>query len=156
MSTHDLYKVADTLNTVKQMPVLFLGHGSPMNAIEDNEFSRKWNELGKKLPKPKAILCISAHWETKGTFVTSMQIPKTIHDFGGFPKELFDTQYPAPGNPSLAKEVKNIVSKATVGLDFEWGIDHGSWSVLKHLYPLADVPVIQLSIDYTKSSTLSL
>lgn len=152
MSTHDLYKVADTLNTAKQMPVLFLGHGSPMNAIEYNEFSGKWNELGKKLPKPKAILCISAHWETRGTFVTSMQIPKTIHDFGGFPKELFDTQYPAPGNPSLAKEVKNIVSKATVGLDFEWGIDHGSWSVLKHLYPLADVPVIQLSIDYTKSA----
>jgi len=130
------------------MPVLFIGHGSPMNAIEDNEFSRSWQAIGKTLPKPNAILCISAHWETRGTFVTAMERPPTIHDFGGFPQELFNVQYPAPGSSELASEIKNTTTKAEINLDIKWGLDHGCWSVLKHLYPDADVPVIQLSLDY--------
>jgi 4,5-DOPA dioxygenase extradiol len=132
------------------MPLLFVGHGNPMNAIEDNEFSNTWKTLPVTLPKPQAILCISAHWETRGTFVTAMQKPKTIHDFWGFPQELFDVKYPANGNPALAKQVKDEVKSATVGLDETWGLDHGCWSVIKRMYPQADVPVIQLSIDYTK------
>jgi 4,5-DOPA dioxygenase extradiol len=134
------------------MPVFFLGHGSPMNAIEDNEYSRTWEEIGKTLAKPKVIICISAHWETKGTFVTAMQKPPTIHDFGGFPQALFDVRYPAPGSPDLARETKGIITKAEVGLDEKWGLDHGCWSVLKHLYPEADIPVIELSLDYNQSS----
>jgi 4,5-DOPA dioxygenase extradiol len=134
--------------STKQMPVLFLGHGSPMNAIEDNEFSRKWEEIGNVLGRPKSILCISAHWETKGTYVTAMQKPSTIHDFGGFPQALFNVQYPAPGNPVLAEETKDIVKKAEVGLDERWGFDHGCWSVLRRLYPDGDIPVVQLSLDY--------
>ena len=130
------------------MPVLFLGHGSPMNAIEDNEFVDGWIEIGQSIPKPASILCISAHWETRGTNVTSMRIPPTIHDFGGFPKELFDVQYPAPGNPELATEIKRSIQKTEVNLDDKWGLDHGAWSVIKHLYPKADIPVIQLSMDY--------
>ena len=138
-------------NTISEkMPVLFLGHGSPMNAIEENEFVVSFRQLGKELVKPKAILCISAHWETKGTFVTAMQNPRTIHDFGGFPQALFDVQYPAPGNPTLAKETKQLITTTTIGLDEKWGLDHGAWSVIKHLYPNADVPVIQMSIDYTQ------
>lgn len=133
------------------MPVLFLGHGSPMNAIEDNEFVQSWREIGKALPRPNAILCVSAHWETAGTFVTAMEKPKTIHDFGGFPKELYDVQYPAPGSPELAQETKYIIKKGEVGLDDKWGLDHGCWSVVKHLYPLADIPVIQMSLDYYRS-----
>jgi 4,5-DOPA dioxygenase extradiol len=133
------------------MPLLFIGHGSPMNAIEDNEFSKSWQALGKTLPKPNAILCISAHWETRGTFVTAMERPPTIHDFGGFPQELFNVQYPAPGNPELAVEIKNTITKIVVGLDNKWGLDHGCWSVLKHLYPNADVPVIQLSLDHDQT-----
>ena len=133
------------------MPVLFIGHGSPMNAIEDNEFSRGWKETGETLPKPNAILCVSAHWETKGTFVTAMEKPMTIHDFGGFPKELFDVQYPAPGSPDLARETKKLINKAEVGLDEKWGLDHGAWSIIKHLYPQANVPVIELSLDYTQT-----
>jgi 4,5-DOPA dioxygenase extradiol len=132
----------------EQMPVLFLGHGSPMNAIENNEFSRKWEEIGKTLPKPEAVLCISAHWETKGTFVTAMLKPATIHDFGGFPQTLFDVQYPAPGSHVLAADTKSIITKAEVGLDEKWGLDHGCWSVVRHLYPEADIPVIQMSLDY--------
>jgi 4,5-DOPA dioxygenase extradiol len=133
---------------IKQMPVLFLGHGSPMNAIEDNEFSGKWEEIGKTLAKPKSILCISAHWETKGTCVTAMQKPATIHDFGGFPQALFNVQYPAPGSLALAEETKDIVKKAEVGLDEKWGLDHGCWSVVRRLYPDAGIPVVQLSLDY--------
>ncbi len=137
--------------TTKKMPVLFLGHGSPMNAIEENEFVEGFRRVGEEITKPKAILCVSAHWETKGTFVTAMEHPKTIHDFGGFPQELFEVEYPAPGNPELAKETTELISKTDVGLDGKWGLDHGAWSVIKHLYPKADVPVIQMSLDYTKS-----
>lgn len=142
-------------NTVasEKMPILFIGHGSPMNAIEDNEFSQSWKKLGKKLPKPTAIVCISAHWETKGTFVTAMPKPQTIHDFGGFPQALFDVQYPAPGSPELAKEIKNTITTAPIHLDEKWGLDHGTWSVILPMYPKADIPVIQISIDYTQSPT---
>ena len=148
MRIKELNKLTELFAGTEQMPVLFLGHGSPMNAIEDNEFSRKWEELGNILPRPNAILCISAHWETKGTFVTAMQKPATIHDFGGFPQALFDVQYPAPGSPDLAMETKNIITIAELGLDEKWGLDHGCWSVIRHLYPNADIPVIQLSLDY--------
>jgi 4,5-DOPA dioxygenase extradiol len=134
------------------MPVLFIGHGSPMNAIEENEFTNGWKAVAKTIPKPNAILCVSAHWETRGTYVTAMDKPKTIHDFGGFPKALFDVEYGAPGSKWLADETKNIVTSTKVGLDEGWGLDHGSWSVLKQLYPAADVPVIEFSLDYTKDA----
>jgi 4,5-DOPA dioxygenase extradiol len=146
-----LRKFSEHLSVEAKQPVLFIGHGSPMNAIEDNEFTKGWRQMGKQLAKPKAIICISAHWETKGTFVTAMEKPKTIHDFGGFPQALFDTQYPAPGSPATAKEVQSVVTKTEVGLDTEqWGLDHGSWSILKPMFPDADIPVIQISLDYTK------
>ena len=132
------------------MPVLFIGHGNPMNAIGENEFVAGWRAVVQTFPKPNAILCISAHWETRGTFVTAMEKPKTIHDFGGFPRELYDMQYPAPGSPELAKEIKRIIRKTEVGLDNKWGLDHGCWSVLKRIYPDADVPVIQLSLDASR------
>jgi len=135
-----------------KMPVLFVGHGSPMNAIEDNIFSKGWREAGKSIPKPKAILCISDHWETRGTYVTAMEKPRTIHDFGGFPKELFAVQYPAPGSNHVAKETAKAITKTIVGLDHEWGLDHGAWSILKHFYPNADVPVLQLSLDQNKNA----
>lgn len=151
MKLNELNKMTQQFDNTEQMPVLFLGHGSPMNAIEENEFVQGWREIGKTLPKPIAVLCISAHWETRGTFVTAMEKPKTIHDFGGFPKELYDVQYPAPGNPELAKEIKDKLKKTEVGLDNNWGLDHGAWSVIKHLYPKADVPVIQMSLDYQQT-----
>ncbi|MCB0852256.1 MAG: 4,5-DOPA dioxygenase extradiol, partial [Bacteroidetes bacterium] len=151
MKLTDLNKITDPLSHTDKMPVLFLGHGSPMNAIEENEFVQGFRKVGKEITKPNAILCISAHWETKGTFVTAMENPRTIHDFGGFPRELFQVQYPAPGNPELAKETQQIVTTTEVGLDSNWGLDHGAWSVIKHMYPNADVPVIQLSLDYRKS-----
>lgn len=135
-----------------RMPILFLGHGSPMNAIEENEFVKGFRTIAKILPIPKAILCISAHWETKGTFVTAMSKPKTIHDFGGFPKELYNIQYSAPGNPQLASEIKSTIKKTNVGLDNNWGLDHGAWSVIKHLYPKANIPVIQMSLDHSKDA----
>ncbi|MBP1225502.1 4,5-DOPA dioxygenase extradiol [Flavobacterium sp. 1355] len=148
---NDLHSISSTFSNTDKMPDLFLGHGSPMNAIEENQFVTGFRDLAKTLPQPNAILCISAHWFTKGTKVTSMQMPRTIHDFGGFPQALFDVQYPAKGSPELAFETKKILEPVTVDLDEHWGLDHGAWSVIKHLYPNADVPVIQLSIDYTKS-----
>ncbi len=151
MKLNKLNKMTQQFDSTERMPVLFLGHGSPMNAIEENEFVQGWREIGKTLPKPNAVLCVSAHWETKGTFVTAMEKPKTIHDFGGFPKELYEIQYPAPGSPDLAKETKSIIKKTEIELDDKWGIDHGAWSVIKHLYPDADVPVIELSLDYSQS-----
>jgi len=152
MKMNELNKMTAPFGRTAKMPVLFLGHGSPMNAIEENEFVSGWRNVGKTLPKPAAILCVSAHWETRGTFLTAMEKPMTIHDFGGFPKSLFDVQYPAPGSPELAKETKNLVKKTEVGLDEKWGLDHGSWSVIRHLYPNADVPVIQLSLDYYQAA----
>lgn len=133
---------------MEKMPVLFLGHGSPMNAIEENEFVQGFRNVAGQIKKPGAILCVSAHWETKGTFVTAMPYPRTIHDFGGFPRELYEVQYPAPGSPDLAREIKTLIKSTEIGLDDKWGLDHGTWSVIKHLYPEADVPVIQLSLDY--------
>lgn len=134
----------------EKLPLLFVGHGSPMNGIEDNEFSQRWKAMGKEISKPKAVLCISAHWLTKGTHITAMANPPTIHDFGGFPKALFDVQYPAPGNPELAKETAGLFKKTTVGLDHDWGLDHGTWSITKNMYPDANIPVLQLSIDYNQ------
>jgi len=134
-----------------RMPVLFVGHGSPMYAIEENEFVQKWSSLGKNIQKPKAILAISAHWETRGTQVTAMSLPQTIHDFGGFPRELYEIQYPVPGNPALAEEVIRTVENSVVTADQKWGLDHGTWSVLRRIYPEANIPVIQLSLDYNKS-----
>jgi 4,5-DOPA dioxygenase extradiol len=139
-------------DTTDRMPVLFVGHGSPMNAIEDNEFSRGWREAGKALPPPKAILCISAHWETWGTTVTAMEWPRTIHDFGGFPRPLFEVHYPAPGSPWLAGETAKAVRSTQIGLDKDWGLDHGCWSVLRQMFPGAGVPVVQLSLDYSKAA----
>lgn len=148
MKLGELGALAETFAPTEKMPVLFLGHGSPMNAIEENEFVQGFRSVAAGLPKPRAILCVSAHWETRGTFVTAMPNPPTIHDFGGFPKALFDVQYPAPGSPTLARETKALVKKTEVGLDDKWGLDHGAWSVIKHLYPKADVPVIQMSLDH--------
>jgi len=151
MKTNELNKMTTQFNSTERMPVLFIGHGSPMNAIEENEFVQGWRNIGKTLPKPNAILCISAHWETRGTLVTAMEKPITIHDFGGFPKALFDVEYPAPGSPELAKETKSIIDKTEVSLDEKWGLDHGAWSVVSRLYPDADVPVIEMSLDYYKT-----
>ena len=136
----------------EMMPALFIGHGSPMNAIEENEFTASWKKIAKTISKPTAILCISAHWETKGTFVTAMEKPKTIHDFGGFPQALFDVEYPALGSKWLATETQKIIQTTDIGLDDAWGLDHGAWSVLKQIYPEADVPVVQLSLDFTKDA----
>jgi 4,5-DOPA dioxygenase extradiol len=147
----ELHRITEPLGKTTKMPVLFLGHGSPMNAIEENEFVTGFRDIAKTIPKPNAILCISAHWETKGTFVTAMEHPPTIHDFGGFPKELFDVQYPAPGSPDLAMATKSIITKTEVMLDDKWGLDHGAWSVIKHLYPNADIPIIQMSLDNRQS-----
>lgn len=143
-------RISDDMPSSEKMPVLFVGHGNPMNGIEDNTFSRAWKKTALQLPKPTAILCVSAHWLTKGTFVTAMERPKTIHDFGGFPAALFEKQYPALGTPELAKETSRLISKTTVGLDHDWGLDHGTWSVLAQMFPNADLPVYQLSIDFTK------
>ena len=148
---NDLHNISSTFSNTEKMPVLFLGHGSPMNAIEENQFVTGFRDLAKTLPRPNAILCISAHWFTNGTKVTAMEIPRTIHDFGGFPQDLFEVQYPAKGSPELAKTTQELLLPTEVELDQHWGLDHGAWSVIKHLYPDADIPVIQMSIDYTKS-----
>jgi 4,5-DOPA dioxygenase extradiol len=132
------------------MPLLFVGHGSPMNGIENNAFSRRWEQLGRDIPLPKAVLVISAHWLTRGTSITAMDFPKTIHDFGGFPQRLFDVKYPAPGHPQLATETQQLVKSTHIGLDHDWGLDHGAWTVVRHMYPDANIPVLQLSIDYNK------
>ena len=148
-----------SLRKSDRLPVLFLGHGSPMNAIGDNEYRRSWQALGaefdSKIARPQLILCISAHWLTDGWWLTGMDQPKTIHDFGGFPQELFDQQYPAPGDAAAARAISQVVrqrASAPLGLDIsEWGLDHGSWSVLKPMFPDADIPVIQLSMDYSRA-----
>jgi 4,5-DOPA dioxygenase extradiol len=138
------------MNTSTRMPIAFLGHGSPMNTLEQNAFSMAWRNFGTAVPKPKAVLMVSAHWYTPGTHVTAMQTPETIHDFRGFPQALFDFQYPAPGAPALAQRVAQLLQPLKVGLDEQWGLDHGAWSVLAHVFPDASVPVVQLSIDRTQ------
>lgn len=141
----DAYKLREKLQ-----PVFFIGHGSPMNGIEQNTFSNQWKEIGKSIDLPCAVLVVSAHWLTKGTHVTAMSEPKTIHDFGGFPQELFEVQYPAPGSPFLAEETTRLMTSTNVGLDHDWGLDHGTWTVVRHMFPDANIPVLQLSIDYYK------
>lgn len=150
---NELKNFTDNLEQQQQlMPVLFVGHGSPMNGIEDNEFSRTWTAMAKQIPLPKAVLVISAHWFTRGTHITAMDFPSTIHDFGGFPKELYDVQYPAPGNPLLARGTADLIHSANVELSHDWGLDHGAWTIIRHMYPEANIPVLQLSIDYTKDA----
>jgi len=151
LNKKSLFKMIDNKNNTSRMPALFVGHGSPMYAIEENEFVQSWRNLGDELPKPKAIIAVSAHWETRGTQVTAMQNPKTIHDFGGFPQELYAVEYPAPGNPALAKEAIENIHKTQVTADEKWGLDHGTWSVIRRIYPKADIPIIQLSLDYHKT-----
>lgn len=146
-----LNKMIDTNDKTVRMPALFVGHGSPMYAIEENEFVNKWRSLGQEMPTPKAILAISAHWETSATQVTAMQQPPTIHDFGGFSRQLFEVQYPAPGSPELADEAIKTIKSTQVTADQRWGLDHGTWSVIRRIYPKADIPVVQLSLDYRKS-----
>lgn len=149
---NDLRIIESNLSNSEKMPVLFLGHGNPLNAIEENQFVEGFRNIAKTIPRPETIICISAHWYTKGTKVTTMEFPKTIHYFWGFPKQLYEVQYPASGNPSLANKTKKLLNPTLVELDKKWGLDHGAWSVIKHLYPKADVPVIQLSIDYTRTA----
>lgn len=143
-------KPPESPKTEPKMPAIFVGHGSPMNAIEDNEFSRAWEKQAAFLPKPRAILCISAHWETEGTKITAQKYPKTIHDFAGFPRELYAVRYPAPGSPELARDIMESTGYAHISPDSSWGLDHGAWSVLRRMYPEADIPVVQLSLDRTK------
>lgn len=152
MTLSSFKNFTDTLKEQEQlMPVLFIGHGSPMNGIEDTIFSRNWTQMAKDIPTPNAVLVVSAHWLSKGTKITAMDFPKTIHDFGGFPPELFAVQYQAPGNPILAKETAGLIHSTKVELDHDWGLDHGTWTVVRHMYPHANIPVLQLSIDYTKA-----
>ena len=145
-----LEQLKEFLQPSIKMPVLFVGHGSPMNGIEENEFVRGFREVAKKITQPQAIICISAHWFTRGTLVTAMAQPRTIHDFYGFPRELYDQQYPAPGYPELAAAAVDMLAPTPAIADHNWGYDHGTWTILKHMYPGANIPVIQLSIDYTK------
>jgi 4,5-DOPA dioxygenase extradiol len=132
------------------MPAIFFGHGNPLNALQQNDYTKAWNAIGKTIPRPKAVLTVSAHWYLPGTFVTAMPSPRTIHDFGGVPREFYEVQYPAPGDPNLAQRIRKLLDPISVGLDLSWGLDHGTWSVLCHVFPEADVPVVQLSIDETQ------
>lgn len=150
MKLNALHDLVDSFGPSEKMPALFVGHGSPMNAIEDNRFTREMKEIGKTLPTPKAILMISAHWETRGSFVTQQQLPPTIHDFGGFPRQLFEVEYPAPGSTWLAEETIHESLKHHVDLNDQWGFDHGAWSVAINLFPKANIPMIQLSLDVNK------
>lgn len=151
MNYQTLGAIGSQLQNTPKMPMLFVGHGSPMNAIEDNAFSREWKKIGAGLPHPQAILVISAHWVTNGSVaVTAMETPRTIHDFGGFPQELFDQEYPAQGSPQFAKETIELVTKTYIREDFDWGLDHGTWSVLQPMFPKHEIPVFQLSIDYSQ------
>lgn len=136
---------------VMRMPAIFFGHGNPMNALQSNAWTQGWRALGDSMPRPRAILCISAHWYLPGTLVTTMQQPRTIHDFGGFPRPLYEVQYPAPGDPALFPRIRELVAEAAP--DTQWGLDHGTWSVLVHVFPDADVPVVQLSIDETQPAS---
>ena len=147
MQLTDLNAISRNFEPTPVMPALFVGHGSPMNAIEENEFAEGWRKVAGRLPKPNAILCISAHWETNGTWVTAMEHPRTIHDFYGFPKPLFDVQYNAPGSPALAQITSETIQSTNIGLDQDWGLDHGAWSILKHMYPDASIPVLQMSLN---------
>ena len=144
------------MSVVTRMPSIFVGHGSPMNALEDNVYTRSWQNLAQRSPRPKSILAISAHWLTHGTALTAMAAPRTIHDFGGFPQALFDINYPAPGDPALAARVAEVLSPLPVHLDQQWGLDHGTWSVLVKMFPKADVPVVQLSLDMTQPAAYHL
>jgi len=135
----------------EKMPVLFVGHGNPMNAIETNEYSQAWEAIGQSLPKPRAILAVSAHWETNGTRVTAVERPRTIYDFYGFPRELYEVTYPAPGSPALVETVRKAIKLTSVEPDYAWGLDHGTWSVLKRMFPQADVPVVQFSLDRSRN-----
>lgn len=148
----DLKQISESLPNTERMPVLFLGHGSPMNAIEENEFVTGFRNIAQSIPKPSAILCISAHWFINKTAVTAMEIPKQIYDFGGFPQALFDVKYSPKGSLLLVDETIKTVNKVKVEKDESWGLDHGAWTVIKHLYPNADVPVVQMSIDYTQNA----